>query len=503
MKLRIKRARLVRWIIQLIFLGLFVAAFIQTSYGVTVNLQNIFFRFDPLILLIVSIAFRTVIATSLLALTLIAATLVFGRFFCGFVCPLGTTIDIFDVFIKRELAPKPALRSGKYFTLVFLLTAAVLGVSFLHFLDPLVISERSLTLIFHPAATYLADIFNFGTKVLYVESAIALIVLGAVLVLNFVNQRFWCRSVCPLGGLLAVCSKFSVFRFSFASPESCTNCGICEKICPTGAISIEHARVDAAECIECLRCRYECPQDVFNYRISPASSRIDLSRRQFVGALGTGIIVAPLANSLLHQKLSGRLIRPPGAIPEADFVSVCIHCGKCMKVCPTNGLQPCLLDAGLNGLWTPRLAARIGGCEKNCNMCGQTCPTSAIRKLSLEEKTYAKMGTAVIDRARCIAWEQDRVCLICDEACPYGAISSLSETVRETKLLRPFIDERACNGCGLCEARCPIEGRAAIEVFSIGEERKRSGSYITEEKIQLRECREIDEDLPSGFIIEN
>ena len=503
MKLRVKKARLVRWIIQILFLGLYVAAFIQTSYGVPVTLQNIFFRFDPLILLIVSIAFRTIVAASLLALVLIAATFVFGRFFCGFLCPLGTTIDIFDAFIKRREKPKPALRSGKYFTLLFLIDAAVLGVSFLHFLDPLVISERSLTLIFHPAATYLAGIFNFGIKVLYAESVVALIVLGVILVLNFVNQRFWCRSVCPLGGLFAACSKLALFKFSFARTEECTKCGVCEKICPTNAISIEHEKVDPAECIDCLRCIYECPQNVFDYRISPAPSRIDLSRRQFVGAVGTSIIVAPLANSLLHQRISGRLIRPPGAIPEADFINACIHCGKCMKVCPTNGLQPCLLQAGLNGIWTPRLAARIGGCEKNCNMCGQTCPTSAIRNLSLEEKTYAKMGTAVIDRARCIAWEQDRVCLICDEACPYGAISSLSETVRETTLLRPFINERACNGCGLCEARCPIEGRAAIEVFSIGEERKRSGSYITEEKIRLRECQEIDEDLPSGFIIEN
>jgi formate hydrogenlyase subunit 6/NADH:ubiquinone oxidoreductase subunit I len=136
-------------------------------------------------------------------------------------------------------------------------------------------------------------------------------------------------------------------------------------------------------------------------------------------------------------------------------------------------------------------------------MCGQICPTSAIRRLPLEEKTYVKIGTAVIDRARCIAWEQDKVCLMCDEACPYNAISSLNETIHGTTLLRPFVDERICTGCGLCEARCPIEGRSAIEIFSIGEERKRHGSYITEEKIRLRACEEKVEDIPSGFIIEN
>ncbi len=501
MKLRIKRSRILRWIIQILFLGLFITAFVLTRYSVPVTFQNLFFKFDPLILLVVSIAYRTVLATAMLSLLIVAATLFFGRFFCGFICPLGTTIDIFDVFVKKPKKAAPILRSGKYLILIFLLAAALLGTSFLHFFDPLAIFERSLTLIFYPAAMYIAGIFHVGMRAIYIESAIAFLFLFIILGLNFISQRFWCRNVCPLGGLLALFSKSAVFKFSFA--EGCTECGICEKICPTGAISIEKMRVDSGECIDCLRCLYECPQHVFDYKISLAPKRLDLNRRQLIGALGAGIIIAPLANSLLHRRLSGRLIRPPGSVPEADFLDICVHCGKCMKVCPTNGLQPCILEAGVNGLWTPRLAARIGGCEKNCNMCGQVCPTSAIRNLPLEEKTYAKMGTAVIDRARCIAWEQDRVCLICDEACPFAAISSLNETVRGTTLLRPFMDERICTGCGLCEARCPIEGRAAIEVYSIGEERKRRGSYITDEKIRLRACEEKDEDIPSGFIIDN
>ena len=210
----------------------------------------------------------------------------------------------------------------------------------------------------------------------------------------------------------------------------------------------------------------------------------------------------PLARSLINQRLKGKLIRPPGSIPEPDFLNACIHCGKCLKICPTNGLQPCLLEAGINGIWSPRLVSRIGGCEKNCNMCGKICPTNAIRKLSLEEKTYARMGTAIIDRSRCIAWEQDKVCLICDEACPFNAIRSLNETVLGITLLRPFVDERICTGCGLCEARCPIEGRSAIEIFSIGEERKLTGSYITEEKVKLRSCEDRLEDIPSGFILD-
>ena len=437
----------------------------------------------------------------MIALLLVLATLVFGRFFCGFICPLGTMIDIFDASLKKRLNIGDGLRNVKYLLLFFLVMAAVWGISFLHFLDPLTIFERSLTLVFHPVVMYLTSLLTLNPGIVYTETAIALVVIATVLGLNFLQRRFWCRNLCPLGGLLALISKFSIFKFSFL--EGCTQCRICDQVCPTGAISYEAEEIDAGECIECVRCQYECPGNTIKYRINLAPGRFDMRRRQLISTLGISVLLAPLARNLLHQRLLGRLIRPPGSLPESDFLNICIHCGKCLKICPTNGLQPCLLEAGVNGLWTPRLAARIGGCEKNCNMCGQICPTSAIRKLPLEEKTYVKIGTAVIDRARCIAWEQDKVCLICDEACPFNAISSLNETIHGTTLLRPFIDERICTGCGLCEARCPIEGRSAIEIFSIGEERKRRGSYITEEKVKLRACEEKVEDIPSGFIIEN
>ena len=501
MKLRVKANRITRWLIQIAFLAIFVLAFVQTRYSVPITFQNIFFRFDPLVLIVVSIAYRTIITSAFLALSLIILTLLFGRFFCGFICPLGTTLDIADAAIGKRSKIGHRLTNVKHYILLFLVLAAALGVSFLHFFDPLVIFERSLALVLYPVSLYLASIIALTPVPVYTESLIALIVLITIIGLNFFSQRFWCCNLCPLGGLLALLSKVSVFKFSFL--EGCTECGICEKICPTNAISFESAKIDAGECIDCLRCQYECPQATIKYKRTSAPLGLDIGKRQLITVLGTSILLAPLAKTLLHGKILGTLIRPPGSIPESYFLNVCIHCGKCMKVCPTNGLQPCILEAGLNGLWTPRLAARIGGCEKNCNMCGQVCPTSAIRKLPLEEKTYVKMGTAVIDRSRCIAWEQDKVCLICDEACPYNAISSLNETIRETTLLRPFVDERICTGCGLCEARCPIEGRAAIEIFSIGEERKRHGSYITEEKVRLRACEEKVEDIPSGFIIDN
>lgn len=507
---KIKKHRIIRWIVQIFFLVLFIFFFIQTRYGISAKYQNLFFRFDPLVLIVTSIAYRTIVSATLLSLFLIVSTFIFGRFFCGFICPLGTTLDIFDSItssVRPVIATKqshtnviPSYKNGKYLILLFLIISALIGSSFLHFFDPIVIFERSLTLFLFPIFTYLIDFFTIVTNAVYTETIIVLIIFVTIIGVGLISPRFWCRNICPLGGILAFLSKLSLFKFSFL--ESCRKCAICEKICPTGAINIEKEKIDSAECIDCLRCQYECPQTLIKYKINLLIIPFDIKRRQFISIFGASLVITPLAKSLIYQKLKGKLIRPPGSIPEPDFLNICIHCGKCMKVCPTNGLQPCILEAGINGIWTPRLLSRIGGCEKNCNMCGQICPTSAIRRLPLEEKTYAKMGTAVIDRSRCIAWEQDKICLICDEACPYNAIRSLNETVRDTTLLRPFVDESICTGCGLCEERCPIEGPAAIQIFSIGEERKKTGSYITEEKVKLRTSEEKLEDLPSGFILD-
>ncbi len=169
---------------------------------------------------------------------------------------------------------------------------------------------------------------------------------------------------------------------------------------------------------------------------------------------------------------------------------------------PTNGLQPTLFQKGIRGLFTPQFVFRIGGCERNCNGCGQICPTGAIRNLSLEEKSYVKIGTAVIHREMCLAWEQDKLCLICDEACPFNAIDSKMVDVMGVKLLRPFVNEELCTGCGICESRCPITGPSAIEVLPIGEERLLTGSYITAHKIRLRKLLETEskEDVPTGFV---
>jgi formate hydrogenlyase subunit 6/NADH:ubiquinone oxidoreductase subunit I len=166
-----------------------------------------------------------------------------------------------------------------------------------------------------------------------------------------------------------------------------------------------------------------------------------------------------------------------------------------MKSCPTNTLQPYLWESGLTGLWTPKLDLRFAPCEQNCNVCGRVCPTQAIRSLSLEEKTHAKVGTAVLNRDLCLVWAEDKLCLICDEICPYNAI--VFRTVEGYR--RPVVIASRCNGCGFCEERCPVQGDSAIVVVTNGEIRIRQGSYIEEARQRRLEFRPDPGD--DGFIL--
>jgi len=151
-----------------------------------------------------------------------------------------------------------------------------------------------------------------------------------------------------------------------------------------------------------------------------------------------------------------------------------------MKACLTNAIQPDWFRAGLEGIWAPHMNLRHGHCEYSCNICGQVCPTEAIRPVSLEEKQHARIGTAVIDRNRCLAWAEDRRSLVCDEICPNNAISAARDDDHSVSM--PLVHATRCVGCGTCEEACPVLGDAAIQIHNHSEMRLSSGSYIAEAK---------------------
>ena len=499
-----------RTYIQALSLFLFSAFFVFATYGLPDWFPaDMYLRLDPLLGISAMVAAREIIARALWSLVLLGATLVIGRFFCAYVCPMGASIDFLDVlFFRKKARPNPKaeanLRKVKYVVLILFISAALTGVSLSFSMDPIAFLTRVYTFILYPLVVTAINLFldllrplfqalgwinashlHVMQPVFYM-SALTLLIFGGIVALNRLAPRFWCRYLCPLGALLSLVSPLGLFKRRVSG--DCNDCLKCQRNCPMGAIPEDPRTTRHPECIQCRTCAKVCPQEAVSFpafaSVGGEHSAIDLPRRGFffsvAGGLALGLVSSRTPFTPLQSK--HQLIRPPGALPETEFLRICIRCGECMKSCLTNTLQPCLWESGLAGLWTPKLDLRLAPCEQNCNVCGKVCPTQAIRSLSLEEKTHAKIGTAVLKKEVCLVWAQNKLCLICDEICPYNAI--VFRPVEGYR--RPVVVASKCNGCGFCEQRCPVKGESAIVVVPNGEIRLKEGSYVKEaKKLQL------------------
>ena len=479
---------------------------------------DLFLRMDPLVLVGTIVSARAFVPVLLPAVIILGLTLFLGRFFCSHICPMGTTIDVADqVFHPGKgggsdiYRPVPvSWRIVKYLVLLFILGAALVGVSLVFLASPLSLITRFYGLVIFPVAALILDtgLFVlrgaaefFGLSILpYTAIDAPRYALQLVLVLMFVvilgcaylAPRFWCRYLCPAGALFALCSRRPLVRRMV--DESCTRCNLCVQKCPMGAILQDPLKTDFSECIVCLRCADICPERAITFSRpgrgrDKASDPFSGQRRKVLasGLFGAGTAVVSLTGlRQLHtgdangQIIPPSLIRPPGAVPEADFLARCVRCGECMKACPTNTLQPIGFMSGVTAFASPVITPQRGPCEPLCNVCGQVCPTAAVRPLSASEKIWAKVGTAYVIKHKCLAWEFDQECLVCDEVCPFDAVKL--QRVAGLEVAVPFVDESRCNGCGFCEHYCPIVGDRAIVVEPMNALRLAAGSYREEAK---------------------
>lgn len=466
---------------------------------------QVIFKIDPLIMAATALSERVLLAGLFWSLVMAAATFVLGRFFCGWMCPLGTLIDAAGALRKKPFCPDDNLnrkaRRPKFVLLGAVAVLAVLGVQAAWVLDPIVTAARVVSLNVIPAVTWAVDrafIWIIQTIQLYgpvydlyrdlkqsllgvrvqffANSLITLVWFLVVTAASFWLVRAWCRLLCPLGALYHVFSRRPLLRRVVGH---CTECGLCRRDCRMGAIT-KDAEYVPGECILCMDCVYSCPQRSTRFSFSdqkaePQSGKKDLktkdglSRRDFLFLMLSSWTMMGFLNIRRGISRKAPVVRPPGALPEERFVDTCVRCGNCMKVCVTHGLQPVMLESGLEGLWTPHLVPEIGYCEYNCTLCGEVCPTGAIKKVDSTEKKRTRLGLARIDPSICLAWAENKECIVCEEHCPVDdkAIKVTAEVVDGLTVLKPVVDESLCVGCGICQNKCPVRPLRAIRVFPL------------------------------------
>ena len=280
-----------------------------------------------------------------------------------------------------------------------MIVAALCGSLQIGLLDPICLFHRSMSMaifpmlnLFFPSSVYVRQYFHAGA---WVIGFLLLFLVG----MNVVIPRFFCRVLCPLGAFLGTLSTAALWRID-RDPHKCVDCDLCLKSCE-GA-SDPHTQLRKSECFVCFNCIEDCPEDAISFKFMPALQReitapVVPARRAFLATLlGVAFFAFGRASGASDRNYDKKVIRPPGSVEEKDFLERCIKCDQCLRVCPTNVLQPALMESGLEGIWTPILNMKLGYCEVNCTLCGQVCPTGAIQRITIEEKT----GTGTVCQRR-------------------------------------------------------------------------------------------------------
>jgi ferredoxin len=483
---------------------------------------ELFLTIDPLVSLSTGVAARSWIWSLTSAAIILLVCVFIPRGFCGYLCPLGTVIDLFDWAIAGRVKRFNVPADGwwvhiKYYLLFGIMVAACCGVLVSGFFAAIPVITRGLLFIVSPLQTgtlrgwHLVPPPNIGHW-------ISIGLFFAVLGLGFLKPRFWCKYVCPSG---AVFSLGNLFRVTERKVEdTCINCNKCVEICPFDAIKPDFT-TRVTDCTLCQTCGGVCPThaikfvDRFNliqlktYN-DPPTHETALGRRGFLaasvglaaGAAG-GLAAAGTATAWgadADNKEKRQPVRPPGSLPEQSFLQACIRCGECFKACPNDVLHSLGFQQGLEGLWTPHVAADWAGCESSCNACGQVCPTGAIRAIPLEEKRVCRIGLAEVNLQTCLPYAGKEACQLCVDECVHAGYNAIEFTrvrtevdaegnpVEDSGFLAPVVLADKCVGCGLCQTRCYginvldkhllPESAIIIRAGEGKEDRLASGSYL-------------------------
>jgi polyferredoxin len=465
-----------RRMVQLVMLAAFVGLTIGgLQSGSVWLLSSLFSRLDPLVGLSAVVAGRAFVAFWAASLLTVVLTVALGRVWCGWICPLGTTLELAALPQKLRGRVARGWRYGKYVTLAVVLGAALFGSLGPMILDPITIITRPLQQLARPwvgnDAVGQSVGASLGRDGMHAIAFLSLVPLVIVIALNLVERRFWCHSLCPLGGLLGLISKVPGVR-RVVDAETCTSCARCVKTCPTGAVERSAAFASSpAECTTCMRCVDECRSGADHFGFSGPSllaPGFDPTRRDALIAVGaTGLGLAGVFVPFAANADAAEILRPP-ASSEERLANLCVRCGACYGACPTGSLRPSVSFTSPAGPWTPMLDDRPAHCTLNCNRCAGPCPTDAIHTPTLDEAAALGLGVkAGVNRDRCRAWAGNRECMNCQTRCPIAG--ALVGQQRPTNLpvhrmgpstyvgapvQVPVINTDLCVGCNQCAEAC-------------------------------------------------